>query len=112
VLSYLSVGRPIIALVPDGNPCAADVLASGGFVSAPTRTGALAAANWLVEITIDPVGLASIGTRARNLAAKRFNIDRIGSEFEKILADATRRDPLRGRAPLIVVGPDGGGGMG
>ncbi len=112
VLSYLSAGRPIIALVPDGNPCAADVLASGGCIAAPTVDGARGAAQWLLEATRDPAGLARVGVRARNLATDRFDIDRIGSRFESILVEAAGgSERLRGRAGLISVGRDGSGGM-
>lgn len=68
VLSYLAAGRPIVALVPDGNPSAVDVEAAGGYVAAPTREGAQAAADWLAEVTHDPEGLQLLGKRARALA--------------------------------------------
>jgi colanic acid biosynthesis glycosyl transferase WcaI len=112
VLSYLSVGRPIIALVPEGNPCAADVVASGGCVGAPTPAGAHVAAEWLAAKAADPAGLVTIGIQARNLAITRFNIDRIGSQFETILAEAAGRGQLRGHAPLTAVVSGSGGGMG
>jgi glycosyltransferase involved in cell wall biosynthesis len=51
VLSYLSAGRPIIALMPERNPSAVDVAEAGGFVAAPTEAGAGAAADWLAEVT-------------------------------------------------------------
>ena len=88
VLSYLSAGRPIVALVPDGNPSATDVEAAGGFVAAPTADGAQQAADWLAEVTRDPEGLHVLGKRARELAEERFDIDRIGDQFESILYDA------------------------
>src|SRR5258708_24725702 len=50
VLSYLSAGRPIIALVPEGNPAALDVLEAGGCVAPPTSAGAVEAAGWLAGI--------------------------------------------------------------
>ena len=111
VLSYLSAGRPIIALVPDGNPSASDVRAAGGYVAAPTPAGATEAARWLVATTQITAGLVTIGTQARNLATDRFNIDRIGSEFELVLTEAARQNHERGRAPLIAVAPGGRGGM-
>jgi glycosyltransferase involved in cell wall biosynthesis len=103
VLSYLSVGRPIIALVPDGNPCAVDVVASGGFVAPPTHDGARHAAQWLSVAAESRDRLITIGLQARNLAASRFNIDRIGSQFETILAEAASPDQTREQAPLIGV---------
>jgi colanic acid biosynthesis glycosyl transferase WcaI len=88
VLSYLSAGRPTIALVPDGNPSAADVSKAGGYIGEPTRHGALEAAAWLAEVTDDPGGLAVLGEQARELAEERFDIDRIGATFEQILYQA------------------------
>jgi colanic acid biosynthesis glycosyl transferase WcaI len=111
VLSYLSAGRPIVALVPDGNPSAADVRAAGGYVADPTPAGASEAACWLAATAEIPAGLVTIGTQARNLATDRFNIDRIGSEFELVLTEAASQNPDRGRAPLIAVAQGGRGGM-
>jgi len=111
VLSYLSAGRPIIALVPGGNPSASDVRAAGGFVADPTPLGAQEAACWLAATAQSPDGLVAIGKQARNLATDRFNIDRIGSEFELVLTEATSQNHDRGRAPLIAVAPGGRGGM-
>jgi colanic acid biosynthesis glycosyl transferase WcaI len=105
VLSYLSAGRPIVALVPEGNPSAADVEAAGGCVAPPTAAGAQAAGAWLAEITRDPEGLRVLGKRARALAEERFDIDRIGAEFDAILsqvaAGAARVD---GREPSAFRG--------
>ena len=111
VLSYLSAGRPIIALVPEGNPSASDVRAAGGFVADPTTAGAREASRWLAATAQDADGLVSIGKQARNLATERFNIDRIGSEFELVLTEATSQNHQRGPAPLIAVAPGGRGGM-
>jgi glycosyltransferase involved in cell wall biosynthesis len=97
VLSYLSAGRPIIALVPEGNPAALDVLAAGGCVAPPTSAGAAHAAGWLAGIENDPAALQALGRRARVLAEERFDIVRIGDEFEQILFEAVGGDvtPLR-----------------
>jgi putative colanic acid biosynthesis glycosyltransferase WcaI len=120
VLSYLSAGRPTIALVPDGNPSAADVSKAGGFIGEPTPDGARAAAAWLVAVTGDPLGLAVLGEQARELAEERFDIDRIGTKFEEILHSASglgARTPdtsgrgSSGHEALIAVSRDGDGGM-
>jgi colanic acid biosynthesis glycosyl transferase WcaI len=120
VLSYLSAGRPTIALVPEGNPSAADVSKAGGFIGEPTQAGARAAADWLADVTLDPLGLAVLGEQARELAEERFDIDRIGTTFEQILQGAIGR-PVRvhsssghrsfGHEPLLAVSSDGDGGM-
>lgn len=87
VLTYLSAGRPIIALVPDGNPAAVDVRAVGGFVGTPTALGAHEAASWLARSS---PSLESIGRRARALAVARFDIRRIGDSFELIMKEAAQ----------------------
>jgi glycosyltransferase involved in cell wall biosynthesis len=110
VLSYLCVGRPIIALVPDGNPSAADVTAGGGFVAPPTPDGAADAAQWLA-VTAESSQLDNIGIRARNLAADRFNVDRIGSRFESILMDAANSGPQNGGMPAAAIGSRTMGGV-
>jgi colanic acid biosynthesis glycosyl transferase WcaI len=115
VLSYLSAGRPTIALVPDGNPSAADVSKAGGFIGPPTGDGARQAAAWLADVTIDPHGLAVLGERARALAEERFDIDQIGAQFEKILhgaAGMTRSAGAPGHGALLAVSTDGDGGIG
>ena len=97
VLSYLSAGRPIIAMVPEGNPAALDVLEAGGCVVPPTSAGAVEAAGWLAVIKNDRAALQMLGRRSRALAERRFDIESIGDEFEKILYDAVGRavTPLR-----------------
>ena len=110
VLSYLSAGRPTIALVPAGNPCADDVRTAGGCVATPDAAGARAAADWLRTTGSDRSGLSTLGQKARTLAAERFDIDRIGSEFEEILAGvagSVRGGVTRSDAPLVL---SGGGG--
>ena len=99
VLSYLAAGRPTIALLPEGNPAAADVRAAGGFVASPDSTGAGAAASWLATtIKTGPDALGSLGARARQLAEQRFDIETITDKFEQILAAAAGRDVERDAA--------------
>ena len=107
VLSYLSAGRPTIALVPSGNPCADDVRAAGGFVAAPNAEGARQAADWLTVTGASRADLSTLGHRARTIAAERFDIDRIGSEFEAILAGAADRGTRDGDADLVLSGRGG-----
>ncbi len=92
VLSYLSAGRPTLALVPDGNPAAHDVRTAGGFVAAPTHDGARAAADWLAgTVASGPDALAHLGRLARQLAERRFDIGTITDQFEDVLRAAARR---------------------
>ncbi|HJQ43228.1 MAG TPA: glycosyltransferase [Jatrophihabitantaceae bacterium] len=107
VLSYLSAGRPTIALVPSGNPCADDVRAAGGFVAAPDADGAARAADWLTVTAANRAELSTLGHQARTIAAERFDIDRIGSEFEAILAEVADRGAGRGDPDLVLSGRGG-----
>jgi colanic acid biosynthesis glycosyl transferase WcaI len=92
VLSYLSAGRPTIALIPDANPAAADVRAAGGFVASPSPEGAAAAAGWLADaVSSGPDALGMLGSRARQLAERKFDIDAITDKFEHILFAAVGR---------------------
>lgn len=86
VLSYLSVGRPIVALVPEGNPAAQDVNLAGGCAAEPTADGASTAADWIAQVSKDPRDLAARAARARSLAEERFDIASIGARFEDIFA--------------------------
>jgi glycosyltransferase involved in cell wall biosynthesis len=102
VLSYLSAGRPTIALVPEGNPCADDVRAAEGFVGSPDASGVRQAADWLAVTGTNSLGLSILGQKARSLATERFDINRIGSEFEAILAEVAEKGSARGGAPLVL----------
>jgi len=88
VHSYLSAGRPVIALVPDGNPSAADVAQAGGFVAPPATCGAVAAAEWLRAVASVPERLAQRRRAAREFAERRFDIEMIGDTFERIFSQA------------------------
>lgn len=98
VLSYLSAGRPIVALMPERNPSALDVTTAGGFVAEPSMVGADAAAAWLADVTRDGEGLQLLGKRSRELAERRFDIERITTEFETILSDVA---PGRSEAGFV-----------
>jgi glycosyltransferase involved in cell wall biosynthesis len=104
VLSYLAAGRPIIALIPERNPAAVDVQAAGGCVAEPTTEGARRAAEWLAAVTRDPEGLIVLGKRARALAEERFDIDRIGAEFDEILSEAAGRATPDGQPVAVCAG--------
>jgi glycosyltransferase involved in cell wall biosynthesis len=110
VHSYLAAGRPIIALVPNGNPSAVDVGDAGGFVGGPDVAGAEEAASWLAGVSADPHLLNKLGQRARESAVERFDIHRVGAQFEELLHRAT--DPRRLDATLMGVRADANGGTG
>jgi colanic acid biosynthesis glycosyl transferase WcaI len=101
VLSYLSAGRPTIALVPADNPAAADVREAGGFVSTPCRAGARSAAAWITdEVGASREVLGTLGAAARRLAEQRFDISTITGRFEKVLHTALGRTTLPVSLPL------------
>jgi glycosyltransferase involved in cell wall biosynthesis len=103
VHSYLCAGRPIIALVPEGNPAAEAVAQAGGFVAHPTVVGARSAGNWLAGVAHDRGALADLGARARALAVAEFDIDVISARFDEILHAAAGQ-----RSRLVRAGKDGG----
>ena len=91
VLSYLAAGRPSIALVPSGNPAAADVRSVGGYVGEPNVAGARGAADWLsLTLAEDAAQLDRLGKAARALAEERFDVRRIAERFEHVLRGAAR----------------------
>lgn len=106
VHSYLSSGRPIIALVPHGNPAACDVGEAGGFVAEPSKAGAHEAAAWLAGMSADFDLLGKLGAQARELAVERFDIERIGSEFDGVLRQVMN-SPLSAPATLLNVNSHG-----
>ncbi|HKC26617.1 MAG TPA: glycosyltransferase family 4 protein [Jatrophihabitans sp.] len=100
VLSYLSAGRPTVALMPETNPAAHDVRTAGGFVGEPTPDGADRAAEWLAAtVASGPEALTKLGVRARHLAERRFDIAAITDRFEDVLRAAAGR--LRSDLPAV-----------
>jgi glycosyltransferase involved in cell wall biosynthesis len=102
VLSYLSAGRAILALLPADNPAADDVRAAGGYVGPPDAAGAVGAADWIVRTTKDPAALEGIGLRARALAEDRFDIARIADRFEQAFERAAGRSSTRVFVPRAL----------
>lgn len=90
VLSYMAAGRPIVGLMPGDNPAAADITACGGTVADPTSAGVATAADWLVVLADDRERQATIGTRTRDLAERKFQVDDVTAKFETILLSIGR----------------------
>lgn len=84
VLSYLCAGRPVLGAMPPENLAARMVRDNGlGVVVAPDdEQGFLAAADRLLA---DDAERAHLGANAAAYAASRFDIGRIGDEFERVL---------------------------
>jgi glycosyltransferase involved in cell wall biosynthesis len=109
VLSYLSVGRPVVALVPEGNPAAQDVSAAGGCAAEPTAEGVRIAAEWVAAVTSDPAELSARAARARSLAERRFDIAVIGARFESIFEGALAdRRPRHATPPVTTLAAEPG----
>lgn len=89
VLSYMAAGRPILGLMPEDNPAALDILATGGHVGAPTPDGAVGAIEWLEKLHAMPDSVTAIGARARSVAEEKFDLEDITRKFSTILAAAT-----------------------
>ncbi len=94
VMSYLSAGRPVVALLPDGNPVAADVRATGGFVGTPDHNGVTAAVEWICDTSAYPEGFEAAGLRARNFATTHFDIKQIADRFEEIFGGIVSAQPV------------------
>lgn len=88
VLSYMAAGRPILGLMPDDNPAAADILETGGHVATPDSDGAKSSVGWLSELHGDRELVTSIGLRSREIAEQKFDINKVGEQFERILESA------------------------
>lgn len=89
VLSYMAAGRPILGLMPRDNPAAADILQTGGHVSAPDSDGVKRCVAWLSELHQDRDLVVSIGRRSREIAEQKFDINKVAGQFERILESVT-----------------------
>ncbi|MBC7632960.1 glycosyltransferase family 4 protein [Aeromicrobium sp.] len=90
VLTYMAAGRPILGLMPSDNPAALDIAESGGFVAEPTDIGAKSASTWLSELASEPGLVTQIGTRTRSIAEQKFDVDKVGATFDRILRGSQR----------------------
>ena len=101
VLSSLAAGRPLLGLMPEDNPAAADILAADGYVGPPTEFGVAGAVAWLRSLNRDPAAAEALGAKGRALAESRFGIVPIADRFEAVLRravpGANRADDFRSR---------------
>ncbi|MDN3481481.1 glycosyltransferase [Arthrobacter sp. APC 3897] len=88
VLSSLAAGRPVLGLMPQDNPAAADIKAAAGFVGPPTDFGVAAAVGWLRGLQANPAAAGAAGMKGRKLAESRFGIGPIADRFETVLRRA------------------------
>ncbi|MEO6473373.1 MAG: glycosyltransferase family 4 protein [Aeromicrobium sp.] len=88
VLSYMAAGRPILGLMPDDNPAADDIRATGGFVATPDAAGVRDSVKWLCGLMDDPELIATIGMQSRRLAEDNFGIGPITDQFVAVIESA------------------------
>ncbi|MDR7085711.1 glycosyltransferase involved in cell wall biosynthesis [Aeromicrobium panaciterrae] len=89
VLSYMAAGRPILGLMPEDNPAAADIVATGGHVAPPTTEGARETVSWLAPLHADRALVTKIGKQSREVAEAKFDVDKVCAEFNEILEAIT-----------------------
>lgn len=86
ILTYLAIGRPILASVPQDNLAARLITNNNaGFVAAPGNDAVLLEA--LAKLQADNGLRTSIGDSGRAYAARTFDIQAIGDKFVTILQD-------------------------
>ena len=84
ILTYLAVGRPILASVPESNLAARLIERNeAGFVASSDNSSELLAA--LANLDMDPDLRTRMGDNGRKYAAKAFDIQAIGERFNTIL---------------------------
>lgn len=103
-LSYLSAGRPVLALMPADNPAAELVRTTGGLVFPPDADTLATAAAQVVALLRDDDRRAAVGAASRQLAEERFAIAGITDRFESVLQSAAAGPPRRDRAPIASAG--------
>jgi glycosyltransferase involved in cell wall biosynthesis len=86
ILTYLAVGRPILASVPGDNLAARLISRNeAGVVGSSADGSELLSA--LTKLDADPALRTRMGDNGRNYAAKAFDIEAIGDRFISILRD-------------------------
>lgn len=88
VLSYLAAGRPVLGIMPSGNPAAVDIGEVGGCVVQPSAKGVATAVEWLESLSTDRRHIAELGKHSRALAVRRFGIAAIAQRFVEVIDSA------------------------
>lgn len=84
VLSYLCVGRPIVASIPEGNLARKIILREdAGLVASPSDPGSLI--DQIRIVAADPGRRKVMADNARAYATRTFDISRIGDAFEELV---------------------------
>lgn len=86
ILTYLAIGRPILALVPDENLAARLIVRNdAGFTASATHEADLLTA--LDRLAGDPALRMRLGDNGRAYAARAFDIAAIGDRFMAVLGE-------------------------
>ncbi|WP_295530913.1 glycosyltransferase family 4 protein [Novosphingobium sp. Chol11] len=86
ILTYLAVGRPILASVPSDNLAARLITKhEAGFVDSSADNAGLLTA--LTDLAADPALRTQMGDNGRNYAAKAFDIEAITDRFIAVLQE-------------------------
>jgi colanic acid biosynthesis glycosyl transferase WcaI len=102
MLTYMCAGRPIVAVMDEGNVAARTVLDGemGYVVPSGDRESLVKIVRTVLD---DPEGATRMGLRARSYAERAFDIGRIAEEFEIEIEAAMKAGSLA-RAPLSSPG--------
>jgi glycosyltransferase involved in cell wall biosynthesis len=87
-LSYLCAGRPVVGLLPEGNPAHEIVTATGGIGIDLARTTLEAGAEQVAVLLDDRERLDRAGHAARSYAEANWNIRHLAGKFERVFVDA------------------------
>ena len=89
-LSYMAAGRPILGLMPEGNPASADILMAGGHAAPPDSEGVKSSVAWLADLDTDRGKVMSIGRRSREIAEMKFDVIKVAQRFDEIITRSKR----------------------
>jgi glycosyltransferase involved in cell wall biosynthesis len=85
ILTYLCIGRPILASIPEGNLARKTIAKAGaGIAVSPTDPAAFIAA--LQELAADPAARDAMAHTGRRYAERTFDIESIAGRFQHLLA--------------------------
>jgi glycosyltransferase involved in cell wall biosynthesis len=97
-LTYLCAGRPVLGLMPEGNPASAVIRDSGGIAVDLATTEMAAAAQRVTTLLVDQSELHLRGRQSRAYAERSFDIERIADLFEPALG--VGQDPANVAEPV------------
>ena len=95
ILTYLCIGRPILASIPEGNLARKTLAKAGaGIVVSPADPAAFIAA--LNRLATEPATRDTMARGGRRYAEQAFDIERIADRFEALLAAPSSHQDTKG----------------